>query len=655
MTSPQAGTRAATGRRRSRGPRLLIAGASALAMSALALPMVQGAEKVSTQAVIREIDATEFPTVRVITQQTSSDGASMLVNGVSPAGAKSADIAASDEPVGVVFVVDTTAAMKEGGAFEIAQKTVTEIAASMPAGTQMGVVFAGVKAKVGSQLSPSGDSLIAAFEAQKLTSRSDAAIYDGLATAAAMFDRSPALQRNMVLITATEDAGLGTKRESIRGDLINSATSLDVVSIAVGKNNLGSIEGLARDARGQVYAAGKPTELDGAIRNAVKYVSSQRVITFTAPADAKIVDVAVTIGDVTVSGFANVGSKVSGINVNPPSGGGAVSGISAFQSDNGKFIGMGLATLALALFAIAVGLMVMRDKSGLDDMLSLYGEEGRRKSGDEADANQQSQFVQRAVEFTSKMAERRGVLTWMEGALERADLPLRAGEAMFFYMAIALILTVAAFAFSGSMLIALVVLGLLALSPPGILNFLAKRRQSKFQAMLPDMLQLLSSTLKAGYSLMQGVEAVSQEVADPVGKELRRIVIESRLGRPLEESMQESADRMNSADFSWAVMAIGIQREVGGNLSELLLTVAETMVHRERLRREVKALTAEGRISAYVLGILPFGVGAAMFSLNKPYIMTLFNTSIGNILLGVAGVGMVGGFLWMNQTIKVDV
>jgi tight adherence protein B len=168
-------------------------------------------------------------------------------------------------------------------------------------------------------------------------------------------------------------------------------------------------------------------------------------------------------------------------------------------------------------------------------------------------------------------------------------------------------------------------------------------------------LNLLSSTLKAGYSLMQGIEAVSREVGDPIGKELRRIVVESRLGRPLEESMHESAERMQSDDFKWAVMAIGIQREVGGNLSELLLTVADTMVQRERLRRDVQSLTAEGRISALVLIVLPPGVGAAMYALNKDYIMTLFREPTGHILLGVAGVMMVGGWFWMKKMIKVEV
>jgi len=112
---------------------------------------------------------------------------------------------------------------------------------------------------------------------------------------------------------------------------------------------------------------------------------------------------------------------------------------------------------------------------------------------------------------------------------------------------------------------------------------------------------------------------------------------------------------MTSPDFSWAVMAIRIQREVGGNLSELLLTVADTMVQRERLRRDVAALTAEGKISAIVLGILPVGIGGAMYVINPGYINVLFTERLGNFMLGGAVLLASGGFFWMKKTIEIEV
>jgi tight adherence protein B len=154
---------------------------------------------------------------------------------------------------------------------------------------------------------------------------------------------------------------------------------------------------------------------------------------------------------------------------------------------------------------------------------------------------------------------------------------------------------------------------------------------------------------------MQGVEAVSKEVGDPIGAELRRVVTEARLGRPLEEALDAAAERMDSEDFAWVVMAISIQREVGGNLAELLLTVAETMIQRERLRRDVAALVAEGKISAIVLGLLTPAIGVAMFIINPEYIGVLFHNSIGQMLLVFALLLAAFGFWWMKKTIEIEI
>ena len=136
---------------------------------------------------------------------------------------------------------------------------------------------------------------------------------------------------------------------------------------------------------------------------------------------------------------------------------------------------------------------------------------------------------------------------------------------------------------------------------------------------------------------------------------MRRVVTEARLGRPLEESLEASADRMDSPDFAWAVMAIRIQREVGGNLSELLLTVADTMIHRERLRRDIAALTAEGKISAIILGLLPVGLGLFMWMSNPVYMAPLGSTTMGHVLLGLSLVSLLIGFAWMKKIINIKI
>jgi tight adherence protein B len=258
------------------------------------------------------------------------------------------------------------------------------------------------------------------------------------------------------------------------------------------------------------------------------------------------------------------------------------------------------------------------------------------------------------VATTARIANERGVLDALEKKLEQADLPLRPAEALLFSIVAGIVVIIVAGLLAGPLALLFAAL-IVALGPIGVVNFMAARRRRKFAQQLPDMLQLLAGSLRAGYSLLQGVDAVALEVSDPMGQELRRVLAEARLGRPLEDALDDAANRMSSDDFSWAVMAVGIQREVGGNLAELLDTVAETMIQRERLRREVKSLTAEGRVSAFILGLLPVGLGLVMFATNRDYINKLFNTGVGQAMLGGSTVLAVAGFIWMKKIVEIEI
>jgi tight adherence protein B len=318
-----------------------------------------------------------------------------------------------------------------------------------------------------------------------------------------------------------------------------------------------------------------------------------------------------------------------------------------------------LGLLAAGLAAYAIIHMAVRDQSGLASVLQPYsgGYVAQPEEEDDpaAQGMAQTALMQRAVELTEQFAERQGFLTRVEVSLERANLPLRAAEAMFFYVVTAAVIVLFTAVITRSIVPVAIVLVAAVLVPPATLNYMTSRRTRQFETQLPDTLQLLSGTLRAGYSMMQGVEAVSQEVEEPMGRELRRVVTEARLGRPLEESLDAVADRMGSPDFAWAVMAIRIQREVGGNLSELLMTVAETMTQRERLRRDIKSLTAEGRMSAYVLAVMPPALALAMYFINPSYMEPLWTETAGKVML-LVGLGlMVAGFVWMQKIVKIEV
>jgi tight adherence protein B len=207
----------------------------------------------------------------------------------------------------------------------------------------------------------------------------------------------------------------------------------------------------------------------------------------------------------------------------------------------------------------------------------------------------------------------------------------------------------------GSFFLALVSGAVGAAIPFIWLSFAAKRRMTKLHGQLADILQILANALRAGHSFMQALDLVAQEIGDPAGEEFGRLVAEVRLGRPVEEALNALADRIGSEDFKWALLAVNIQREVGGNLAEVLDTVSDTIRERDGIRRQVDVLTAEGRLSVWILAGLPVAVALWMFWVNPEYIGLLFNNMLGIIMTVVASAMLAVGVFWMKKVVKIDV
>jgi Flp pilus assembly protein TadB len=181
------------------------------------------------------------------------------------------------------------------------------------------------------------------------------------------------------------------------------------------------------------------------------------------------------------------------------------------------------------------------------------------------------------------------------------------------------------------------------------------RRRAAFAEQLPDVLQILAGSLQSGFSLPQALDAVIRENNQPVASEFSRALIENRIGGELETALDRVADRMDSKDLHWTVMAIRIQRSVGGNLVEVLRTTGETMRERAALHRHVRALSAEGRLSAYILIALPILIGAWLFLTRNSYMHPLYTTPLGLAMMITAVVLMAVGTVWMRNVVKVVV
>ena len=257
-----------------------------------------------------------------------------------------------------------------------------------------------------------------------------------------------------------------------------------------------------------------------------------------------------------------------------------------------------------------------------------------------------------ATEAIDALLRRRGGGFDGAGRLERAGIRMRPQD----YVFLVVVATVVAFALGLVLVGPLFGIVLALLAPLGALatlSVLASRRRATFADQLDDSLQLMASSLRAGHSLLQALASVAREAEAPTSEEFARIINETRVGRDLAAALEETANRMGSQDFVWVTQAIAINREVGGNLAEVLDGVGHTIRERNQIRRQVKALAAEGKLSAYVLMALPFGIGGFLFMSNPSYILTLTQSPLGWGMIA-AGIVMltVGGF-WLSKVVRI--
>ena len=254
------------------------------------------------------------------------------------------------------------------------------------------------------------------------------------------------------------------------------------------------------------------------------------------------------------------------------------------------------------------------------------------------------------VDSATQLIEKRSGNS-LQVKLEKSGSQLRSGEWMLGVVASSLVLGSLGLIRGG-----LPVTMLMCIFVPVIAWFLLNRkiqkRQEAFTDQLPDLLQMLSSSLRSGQSLPQSIAAMAPDMASPAGDELRRVTIENRIGRDLIESFRDLAARMDSLDFDWVVRAIEINYRTGGDLSVILRRLDSTIRARNQVAGAVRALTAEGRISGIVLTALPPGLMLAVQFLNPEFIAPMFTNPIGKLMLVIAGTQLVVGSIWLSRMAK---
>ena len=266
-------------------------------------------------------------------------------------------------------------------------------------------------------------------------------------------------------------------------------------------------------------------------------------------------------------------------------------------------------------------------------------------------------FRLRVYKFIKRLAKPlvdRNFAQFLEYKLNQAGLPIYGGEYVIINLIAASAVAVLVWLLTLNVKAAIGAGALVPIVLWGVVLMLIGKRLNAFTEQLGDCLITISNALRAGYSFQQTIEVIAKEMEPPIGDEFSRMNQDVMMGVPLEEALENANKRVGSSDFELVVTAVLIQREVGGNLAQVLDNISYTIMERIRMRREVLALTAQGRLSAIVLLALPFAVGAAMFMINRDDFLAMFDDPMGQMAIGGSLVLEFIGFLIIKRIVDID-
>jgi tight adherence protein B len=319
------------------------------------------------------------------------------------------------------------------------------------------------------------------------------------------------------------------------------------------------------------------------------------------------------------------------------------------------YIGGGL---GLILLLVGVASSLLSGRSEVEERLGRYSESGGQVAAAAADAGPKVKHSTPLGDWLNRLGEGTDFFDKISRSLARADIKLRPAEYMVVIAASSLALgaVFAILARASVFGIPGLVLGVFI---PGIyVGQAQKKRLRKFDDQLGDMLNLMVNGLRAGYSTLQAMEAVSRELPAPICDEFHRVVQEMQLGLTMEDALDHILRRIRSDDLDLVVTAINVQREVGGNLAEILDVISYTIRERVRIKGEIKSLTAQGSATAWVISAMPIALMLILFFVNRDYMMMFFNPETRNCGLPMLGCGgsLIGsGFYIVQRMVKIDI
>lgn len=632
--------------------RVLGVAVAALAIVAAVLGPVRGAWGAdSSGARIASTDASGYPDVSVLVR---ADGAfagrdlpptafSLRENG------DARDVSVTrlaDQDLQVVLALDTSGSMA-GAPLAAAKQAALNFLTRMAPATVVGVVGFGSHPVVAAPLTT--DRGVATRAVTALQAGGETSLYDAVAMALAQFP--PTNGRRAVVVLSDGGDTVSTRTlDAVAAQVASAQARVDVVELVTSEANPAALQRLA-DAGGGVVV---PADSPGALADAYAAVAASLVAEYRLSYQSKshgdaAVHVTVTVDNQTAAADSTVHLPAATSPPAPPRSPSPspsrapVHTRQPFEITAADLVFVAGGWLVFAALLL-VGLLVFMPTSKAAARLARSRTTTHRPSS-------VAEVVERATAAAEDVLTRQGWMAALNAQLELAGVALRPGEFLVF-VACSMVAAAVMGLLLGGLLAGLLLAVVVAIGFRLGLSFKASGRQRRFHEQLPDTLQLLASSLRAGYGLLQAVDAVAREAESPTRDEFRRVVVEARLGRDLSGSLHAAAARVGGEDFEWVVLAIDVHREVGGDLAEVLDNVCHTIRERNQLRRQVRALTAEGRVSAYILVALPFCVAGLLSFVNPGYVSLLLH-GFGVVLVGICVVLMVIGSLWLKKLCKL--
>jgi len=619
-----------------RGLRLILAG---LAIVVLALPAAA-----SAAVQLSGVDGSLYPTMRG--SIVSSSGARFIPvvteNGLPVAGFEALNLGRKKA---IAMLVDRSQSMR-GKPLADASAAARAFVQAKQAADELAVIVFGARVSTLSPFSPAPLYAAEALSGLKTDTARGTALYDGIVVAADQLEANPLPGR--VIIVLSDGADNASKRGLTAA--IVAARNANAAVYAIGIEGQGftstQLEQITSSTGGQYYAAGSTKDLTavyGKIAETLKKTWRFSYLTSARPGD-KISMKASVVGDGSAAKSFRI-AEGNATAAKPPS--------SLVPKDvygpSGP-LALALAVGGLVLLACLFFLTAFRGSWVRGRIAAFVGEaRGNTKQKRKQKRSEALAAVFRATENAFGNLKQ---WHWVSRTLERADIQLKTVEFFWIVVGSGILAGMFAYLFGASLVLLIVVVVIAGSIPCGWVWLKMRKRLRAFEDQLPDLLITIAASLKAGHSFKQGLQAVVDEGHPPASEEIRRVLTETSLGRPMDDALADMAERLGSNNFEFAITAVTIQRQVGGSLATLFDMVADTVRQRQQFARKIRALTAMGRMSAYTLIGIPFFIAGAITLLNREYMRPLYFTSKGQVLIAVAFVMMAFGSLLLKKIVS---